>query len=73
MKFKLHHVKKSRSQAALATAIVRCIQLVVLMDRVEVLGSLCGTSQEGCGRLYRSLSQLLSLSELEEAGGGGGR
>jgi hypothetical protein len=37
--------------------------------RAEVLGALCGGSQEGCGRIYRRLSQLLCLCELEEAGG----
>ena len=39
--------------------------------RMEVLGSLCAGGQEGCGRIYRSLSQLHCLCELEEAGGEG--
>lgn len=39
------------------------------MCRSEVLGSLCSGGQEGCGRIYHCLSQLLCLCELEEAGG----
>ena len=44
------------------TAFIVCL-------RSEVLGSLCSGGQEGCGRIYRCLSQLLCLSELEEVGG----
>ena len=33
-----------------------------------MLESLCGGCQEGCSRIYHCLSQLLCLSELEEAG-----
>ena len=41
----------------------------VSMFRAELLRSLCTGSQEGCSRIYRCLSQLLCLCELEEAGG----
>ena len=41
-----------------------------MTSRSELLGSLCSGGLEGSSRVYRCLSQLLCLCELEEAGGG---